>query len=485
MQVNLTALSYCGADPFTLSLEGAEPLHCREIVRRVPERRIVCRARWNGEDVFAKIFTGDRAEYYAARDTLGSRRLLEAGILAPEILFSGNAIGGQGCVVLFEAIPQAENAEDVLKKANSAQRRELAVRLVGVVAQHHKAGLVHADLYPKNFLVQGERIYTIDGDAVRLISRFFPKRQSLHNLAILLSKFDPIELEEWLPELLSAYERGRGDGVRVDYGRIQRLVASYRYKVAHGYADKKVFRQCTDVAVQRGGDYFMAISRRFDESAIAQALREPDALVQSADAELLKGGNTCTVARAHLAGLDVVIKRYNIKSFWHGLGRAFRPSRAARSWANAFRLTLLEIATAKPVALLEKRLFGMRRVAYFVMEHVDAPNAMEFFAAETDGPRRIEAAQNIARLFYRLCLLNLEHGDCKATNIKIVGCEPVLIDLDSMRHYRCRWLFSRRHVRDLRRFMRNWQHQPEVASLMRNAFASVYKGNRLLKAAGI
>lgn len=484
MQVNLTALSYRGSAPFTLNLDGAGLLQCLEVVRRIPGRRIVCRAQWNGRAVFAKIFIGGRAESYAARDYSGSRRLIDAGIPAPSILFFGKAADTGAQVVLYEEILQSQSAGDVLEKSTPEQRLELAVRLVRAIAGHHQAGLMQTDLHPKNFLVQGERLYTIDGDAIRPLSRFFAYRQAICNLALLLSKFDPVELEDWLPALLLAYKEVRHGEIRINTSGIRKLVVRYRYRVAHGYADKKVFRQCTDVSVSRSKRHFMAVNRQFDESAIKLALLDPDAMMQAAGAQLLKDGNTCTVVKTRLAGLTVVIKRYNIKNFWHALGRAFRPSRAARSWANAHRLAVMGVATAKPVALLEKRVFGLRREAYFVMEYLDAPDAAEFFDSGEDASGRSEAALNIGQLFYRLCLMGLEHGDCKATNIKIIDRKPVLIDLDSMRQHRCRWFFSRRHVRDLRRFMRNWQ-QPETARLMRDAFASVYKENRLLKAAGI
>jgi len=78
-------------------------------------------------------------------------------------------------------------------------------------------------------------------------------------------------------------------------------------------------------------------------------------------------------------------------------------------------------------------------------------------------------------LFYRLYLLNLSHGDMKATNIKILDQQPVLIDLDSMQQHKCAWFFRRKHARDLKRFMRNWTSgQSKDVSLVR-AFMKVFK----------
>ena len=185
-------------------------------------------------------------------------------------------------------------------------------------------------------------------------------------------------------------------------------------------------------------------------------------------------------------GEKVVVKRYNIKNFWHGLSRALRPTRAAVSWSNAHRLIMYGIATAAPIALLEKRYGIIRRQAYFLAEYIEAPDVDEFFAdAKVTDAQKSLVAQNIARMFYKLYLLKIDHGDFKATNMKIVDGKPVLIDLDSMREYRCNWWYSRRHVRDLRRFMRNWQHDVAARNILVAAFRAAYSDTSLLDKAGI
>ncbi|HSI25062.1 MAG TPA: lipopolysaccharide kinase InaA family protein, partial [Methylotenera sp.] len=184
----------------------------------------------------------------------------------------------------------------------------------------------------------------------------------------------------------------------------------------------------------------------------------------------------------------IVIKRYNIKHFWHGLSRAFRPTRAAASWANAHRLSILEIATAKPIALYEQRIFGLlgfnlRSRAYFLAEYLDLPDVAEYFAQTQDKAQRAEAVKNIATIFYKLYLLQISHGDMKATNIKMHGTQPVLIDLDSMRQHGKTNIAA--HVRDLQRFMQNWKDNSSLYNAFVKTFKVVYPDDSLLIRAGI
>ena len=487
MTAEIEQISRTGESGFVLQLKDAPSIHGLQTVRHMPGRRVVCRGQWNDQEVYAKIFIGSQATRYAQRDLQGVRALEAAGILTPPLLHTGPGIDGMSEVLIFAAIADSTNAEQAWTElsADSPARFVMAQKLVTEVARHHNAGLMQTDLYLRNFLLQGERIYTLDGDAVRELSGWSVRRKALQNLALLLSKFDVVDEAIWLSELLAIYARKRGWSNPPASGCMHRRIAAIRRRVAAGYADRKVFRECTDIMVSQSNCRYQAIARPYVSAQLQQALAKPDLLVDGARSRRLKSGNTCTVALTEIDGRKVVIKRYNIKSFWHGLNRALRQSRAAISWSNAHRLHMYGIATARPIALLEKRCGPVRRQAYFLAEYVEAPDAAAFFAdADLDQAQKATAAANVARLFYKLYLLGIEHGDFKAANVKMVDYQPLLIDLDSMREHSCRWLFERRHVRDLRRFMRNWQRDNETGILLVNAFKKTYKGHRLLERAG-
>jgi tRNA A-37 threonylcarbamoyl transferase component Bud32 len=492
-QPDLQALSREGTDTFRLTLTDAMPFDCLEIVRRVPDKRIVCRGIWNNQSVYAKLFIGNQAQRYATRDLRGVLALTETGIATPRLLHAG-LIAGQpvesgniGEALIFATVADCVNAEQAWNSLfDHGKRHLLAQSLVREVAHHHQAGLIQHDLYLKNFLLQGEKIYTLDGDSIRLMPKLLGRKAALKNLAILLSKFDVSDETIWFEELLALYAQVRGWQTAPDGNIMHILVSACRHKMAKDYAEKKVFRQCSDVEVEKTTYFFQAVSRNFASEALRQELKIPDDLLEDKQKYRLKSGNTCTVSMTEVDGREIVVKRYNIKNFWHGLSRALRPTRAARSWGNAHRLMIYRVATAAPVALLERRYGPIRRQAYFLAEYIDASDAVEFFAdVSVDSVHKSVVADNIAHIFYKLYLLKIEHGDCKATNIKIVDGKPVLIDLDSMREYHCNWWYSRCHVRDLRRFMRNWQHDIAARNILVAAFRAVYSDTSLLDKAGI
>jgi hypothetical protein len=308
----------------------------------------------------------------------------------------------------------------------------------------------------------------------------------LPNLALLLSKFD-VEDDVLIPELLETYVAQRGwqatDSMqRALFGKVRAL----RLQIARQYAQKKVLRNCTDVRVEQDFDRFLAVNRAQQTNILAQVLDNPDAWLDSPDCHRLKNGNTCTVGLAVAGDRKIVIKRYNIKNLQHGLGRLLRRTRASVSWSNAHLLRMLGIATATPLALIERRWGPLRREGYFLAEYVEGPDIGEVFADAGLGEEyKREIAAQAARLLHRLYLLGVEHGDFKATNLKIVDGKPLLLDLDAMCLHRCTTWFQRRHVRDLRRFLKNWQHEPATLQLMKNAIEAAYGGAPVLKMVGI
>lgn len=473
----ILSITQPGAFAFKLQLSNAGEFVCEEVVRILPGRRLVCRGNWNGQAVFAKLFFGKSAEAYAHRDKAGSECLRAAHILTPHLLHN-TIIGHDVSLLIYTAVMPAENAEDCWRQQPQLHHM-LAKSLVDTLAQHHLAGLRQTDLHLKNFLVQAQNanvlnIYTLDGDGIRKLGRWCAKSRRLSNLATLFSKFDVLD-GGLIPALYRQYCIAMGESYSLsDERHVIKLVWRIRQRVSRIYADKKVFRTCTDVTVDKSFKHFHALAA---EVLINPQTASLDTYLADAKANL-KNGNTCTVGLGELGSQRVVIKRYNIKNGWHGLNRALRPSRAAESWANAHRLIISNIATPKPLALLEERWGCLHGRAYFLSAYVDALDAAQFFAQEVDIEVKKTATQQLVNLFLKLYLLKFAHGDCKASNIKMVNGQPVLIDLDSMRSYGAcwlsNWLFERKHVKDLKRFMKNWRHDATVTGLFQQAFQSAY-----------
>ncbi len=471
-----------------LQLADLTVLNCQKVVRVVPNKRVVCQALWQSKPVYAKLFFGTNAAKYAARDAKGSKQLAAANIDTPALLAQTETLDKTAQVLIFEAIEPANSAEETWPTLTSLQRGDLLKKLAIEVGKHHNAGLIQTDMYFKNFLVAHNCIYTLDGDGIRQLSGLFKSRNAQQNLATLFSKMDVLD-NDWIYDGYSAYCQQRNlKNTPLDAAIIWLQTQKIRRQKASHYADKKVFRQCSDVNRMHFKNLIMASANTVNQSDLPQSLKQLNAYFMPEN--LLKDGNTCTVALVDINGLKVVIKRYNIKNVWHGFTRAFRQTRAAASWANAHRLKLLGIDTAQPIALIEQRPVGwlaggLRGRAYFLAEYIDAPDVADYFAKTQNKTARAQAVKNIVSLFYKLHLLQISHGDMKANNIKMQGAQPVLIDLDSMRQHSYGYFAQKAHMRDLKRFMQNWHNQPALYNAFVKTFKVMYDNTGVLQKAGI
>jgi tRNA A-37 threonylcarbamoyl transferase component Bud32 len=187
---------------------------------------------------------------------------------------------------------------------------------------------------------------------------------------------------------------------------------------------------------------------------------EPERFFEGA--EMLKDGNSATVVRTRIGERVCVVKRYNVKGFWHGLRRILKPrARFRLAWCNGHRLHFLGIPTARPLALLERRFGPLRGVAYLVMEDVGQEDLSD--QASSDGLSDQQVAGVIC-LFCALKAAGLTHGDTKASNFLVFQGKVALVDLDAMHEG------VAGQARDIERFLANWMDKPELRERFRLCF---------------
>lgn len=481
----LLAASLGQKDRFVLQLDIGN-LRVTHVVRRLPNRRVVMRGLMDGREVFIKAFLGKGAERYAMRDMQGAKLFQQANVLTPALHHYEKSDRYQAWILVFEAVKQAMSASDYFSAQTQSKRLILLQQISFTLGQHHQAGLLQHDMHPSNFLVQtfsrGIKVYSLDGDGVSH-QRQLGDTQCMHNLATLLCKFDVLQVNQHISVCLQSYAQARGwnpfsDNQLKEFIGLMRRI---RLDMLSQYAGKKVFRNCTDVSVIKKSSFVMRLSNHFpvNDANISMSLHHA-----FSQANFLKQGNTCTIVRYRLNNIEVVIKRYNIKNFWHAISRGLRSSRAAFSWSNAHRLKLLGIPTGQPVALVEKRRLGWQMQAYFIASFVDGVSLREL-PTQANKLEIKRAAEALAALFYRLHLIGLSHGDCKSDNFKYDQQCWWILDLDSMQQHSSEKRASQAHIRDLKRLFANWKADDTLYNVMLSAFAKRYGNDPVLRMAGL
>ena len=416
-------------------------MECLEVLRHLPGRRRVLRGRLDGRDVAVKTFFGPGARRRCRRERRGLSLLAAAGVPTPGILAEGRF--DEGWWIAVEWV-----------HARAATRMD-GEAIVVLNAALRAAGVRHDDPHLGNFVVAGDRVFVVDGDAVARAR--IGRRASVAGLGLQLAALDAdaATVDGSYRVYCAARNWRTNEG---ECRRLHRSVARVQRRGVRRFL-AKTLRPCSQFDVRREERRELVYERAAMCPELERLLTSPGAAVETG--VRLKDGNTATVARVEPGSRRYVVKRYNAKQ-----------GRARRAWVNGHRLCFRSIPTARPVALVTPR---GRGPAYLVLEDLGGVPLDDHVARHGLDDATADA---VGGLFEALSRDGLTHRDTKASNFVVGDGAVSLVDLDALRPAR-----SRREIAgDRQRFLANWE--APVASQFADAFARVSAGTAVSAGTG-
>ncbi|QOJ13822.1 MAG: hypothetical protein HRU75_03820 [Planctomycetia bacterium] len=353
----------------------------------------------------------------------------------------------------------------------------LVETLAELLARAHQSGFEHLDMHAANILVQTVaprryRAVFIDLHGARIDAPIGPGAV-VRNLAQLNQWFSRHSSTGDRLRFLRAYLRRRHEFEHVfRHARpletdFRELVASLR-RAAQRHAERLWSQR--DRRIGRRGRYFDRVTghggwqgmvcltaKHGDRPAGGASvtlergwwplvLRDPAALLGTG-ASGVKDSHSAEVLRTELAHpdrpLQVIIKRPRGRTLWRRLRNALGAPRVARAFALGHALLHRDIATARPLAALQRRIGPWMTDSLLITEvvpgAVDLGRAIERAVLRLDARERWRYKARLAHLLAaelrRFHDRGFVHRDCKAQNLLV--CEEPLrlvwIDMDGVR----------------------------------------------------
>ncbi len=440
----LATLQSCGRTiplPFRFALPDGSELLCTDMLRLLPGKRLVLRAMHAGRTVLAKLFFAERNR----QQELDGHALLQAtGVTTPALLAQHRI--GEGGLCLYAFIDSATPLDSLWQQSRSDTKALLLDRLLPVLQQCHAQQVVQQDLHLGNFLLASDTLFVLDPASCQRATT----AQAVHdNLALLLAQ---LPFTDW-PLALQAIDNHYP---AIDSAALARRAQALAQQRQRDYL-QKILRDCSEIA--DGSEPGLRLLCRRDRAtpALLARLREPATLADGAT--MLKNGNSAKVFRVDIDGRSLVVKQYINKDWLRRLRRAFRPSRAVRSWRIAHAFAAAGIRVPAPVALVERRRGPLVSSAWFVSDYSPDRDLLASWAGRGPTDGELEA---LYELFPLLQHCRISHGDMKATNLLTDGEHLSVIDYDGAREHRSQQALGRALAADKQRFLQNWAGQPAL-----------------------
>lgn len=457
--------------PFQFNLADEQQFFVDHVIRIVPKKRLVAYAKWQGKPAIVKLFyDGDHANLHMAREVSGIKLLQKCHVPTPALYYEGVSEDRRVSVLIFEFIPEAKNLDELWQEKNHIEDMlPLLETLMIELATQHVYGIVQKDLHFKNFLVAKNTIYTLDGAQIEFKTPLLCKKKSLDHLARLLSQFG-IGFEHYQKSLFTHYAKARAWLLKnEDFDELFQLIEKWDAIRWKKYA-KKIFRESTDHKRIRINRLRGMCQRTMNNPDFQQFLANPDYLFTLETTQFLKRGCSSSVIKTTFDGKEYVVKRNNIKNGWHFLRRCFRRTRAAHSWLIAHKFALFNITTAKPIAFLDERRWGLRGKSYYITEYITGGGAGDYLQNIEQEEKKYSMIGKIILLLKGIMRIGITHGDLKITNILINSEEqPTIIDFDGAKEQSSKTRLKNIWRQEQQRFLRNFDQQPLLAEAFKLA----------------
>lgn len=406
---------------------------CRRTLRLMAGRRETFDASWNGRAVILKVFAHPwKARLHARRERRGFERLAQRGIAAPAVLLSGRTDDGRWAVAT-EKIEGAVSLQEARAMRGEFQQWDALLGLAACeLARLHEQGVVQRDFHPGNFLVKGDRLFVLDPGQIRFLSHPVGRTIAIRQLAHLACILVPDDRSEAIELICAGYAGAR----RWDWGQSERALF-FRWL---GRGRREGIRRAARRPLHKGRDHvrvrmrhgFAVGGKAFAESGdFAGLVKDIDLLMESGC--ILERRSAFAASCFDWESREVTATRFDDRGLLRTAAGIIRGTRGRRRWITARQSGALSIATARPLALIERRDGLLQSRSYLLTESVHGRTLCDF-VCDRGVPieRRRDVVQQVFAVLDRLARYGITWARFDPQDVLVRDDRPVFMACNDM-----------------------------------------------------
>ena len=412
---------------------SVQDIVCHKLLRKVPGKRKVFDATWGERQVIVKLFSDTkRAKHHRIREWEGLNMLCSLKVAAPKPLFFGQDQDGRQIVVIEKIQKSATIKELCAQPVDSEKKLHLNQLMFRELAILHIKGVLQQDLHRGNFLVSGQTLFSLDPAEMKFFSAPLNRKKSLKQVALLASQMRD-EKTETVNQLINEYALARGwEFTNNELSAIRTKSANYN-KIWIKKSLKKRLRSCSRFKQIKHSCFSSMVDRKFFQNIDPVGQLEK-IICEFKNLETLYQDHEQSIRLVNLQDHGLVVRKYPYQKPRLLPQHLFTRSPATRYWLNAHRLSLLNIPTPKPIALIEQTRGKHILETYVFTEHTTSRNSYDFLSDnEISDKLKTTVARQIIEMLDRLKTHKITHGNLGFENILVTDNGPLLTNLDRMK----------------------------------------------------
>ncbi len=350
------------------------------------------------------------------------------------------------------------NYSGTLSTEKEEEKKEILRKLAFFVRDIHKNGFCHYDLHAGNILIKFKNkqsksiqdctLYVIDLHSVKILKQLSVRKRLL-NFAQIFNSLSSILTKNDKLDIVRSYGTNALGRSMDEYVLVRQIeVQSSRMRDIHYRSRRKrCLKERSSVFTnKRFTGMKMFFRKCYDTGTFQELVEKHNSTLANNDKTLiLKRDLKTSLTRASFKGStikNVVIKQYSTKSGLRILKNIFRRSAGKRAWVAGNGLRVYGFNTPEPMALLEKKMYGINTDSYLIMEEIQDSMEMDRYILKNFHDQssikyfkeKKSFINNLAKTIGKMHNHNIFHHDLKTCNIMVKekSFDFILLDFDKV-----------------------------------------------------
>ena len=356
--------------------------------------------------------------------------------------------------MVTEKIEDAVSLVEACGPSADPLARDEILRLAGrLLAKMHRRGVLQNDLHAANFLLQGTRLIVVDPAQIRFAARPIGRKLSLRQLARLAHILLPGDLSQCAEPLYREYAQSRewpfDTPTRTE---LQHVYRRGRIRAIQRNLRRLLRKDKRYVRISRSGCYAVVRKDLHESVNFTALLDRLDHLVESG--RILKSGPVVLVSHVTCDGRDVIVRRFDEAGLRMMLARRLSGSIARCGWIAGLRFAALGMATACPLAFVERKTGFLRQRSYLLTERITGQTLYRFLSGNAvSREQKHRVVRQLAEAIDTLTEYGFTYRDPDLSGILVSNGRLVFVGLDRLRRSRFPGWHRWRHARQVRRLV--------------------------------